>query len=255
MGRWRHNEPRRGRLGGGLQTSSIEITWQADAGTTSCDAVLAACGTLDDEGRRGVGVLAAQALLGQGEQRILVACVGRRLGDRKIGILDSKGARGRVDGVPEARCRLARRALVQGGKMEAEDAVCQRPAGGNWCRRGRLRQRRRSRGRAWRRRGDWRCRNVCEAGGGGGELLRGQREWSMHAPAAAGPPSDSDGDGDGKGTALDLPCSQQSRGAVVVLLGTGRGRGRDRGRDRGREADRYIYRHGSGGRRGVGKRL
>lgn len=185
-----HGEAWSGRLRGRLAPA---ITRKGDAGATA-DAVLAR-GTLDGEGARR-RALATQAALGKREQRVLVAAVlpgsslkvalngqirvvvvsQRALGLGRWGrVLDLEGARRRVDGVPETRGGLARRALVQRAQVEVEDAVRQRPAGRHWRR---SRRRVSSGGRAWSRRRDGGERAV--VGGGGGEFLRGPKgKWSM----------------------------------------------------------------------------
>lgn len=139
----------RGGLRGRLQASSI--TRKGDAGATAY-AVLGG-GTFDGE-RRGRRALAALAALGERQERVLVAGA-RGLGlDGEIGVVfagggvvlaavvDGKRARRRVDGVPQARGWRARGPLVEGAEVETEDAVGQRPAGGQHWRRSRRRRRR-----------------------------------------------------------------------------------------------------------------
>jgi hypothetical protein len=127
-----HGGSRCRRLRGGLQAPAI--TRKADARATGY-AVLAR-GTFDSEGR-----LPALAPLWEGEQRVLVALAGGSLLDGEVGIvlarlwtwrlLDRKRAWGRIHGIPQARGWLARRALVKRAeRIEIEDAVGERPAGG-----------------------------------------------------------------------------------------------------------------------------
>jgi hypothetical protein len=124
------------------------ITRKGDARATAY-AVLA-CGTFDSERRRR-RALAALAPLRERQQRILVALAGsRRLLDGEVGILvarrrrllDGERARRRVHRVPEARGWRARRAGVQAAqRVEVEDTVGERPAGGQRRRRRRHRRR------------------------------------------------------------------------------------------------------------------
>jgi hypothetical protein len=124
------------------------ITRKGDAGAAAY-AVLA-CGTFDSERRRR-RALAALAPLREGEQRVLVALAGCRLLDGEVGqrrrrVGDLEGARAAVDGVPEARGWRPGRARVQAAqRVEVEDAVRERPAGGQ---RRRSRRHRRRGGRA-----------------------------------------------------------------------------------------------------------
>lgn len=86
------------------------MTRKADAGAT----VGSGGGTIDSELVRGriLGAqvaLAAQTLLGECQQRVLVSAFGLQMLHGEIWVVDCRRARRRIDGVPETRCGLARR--------------------------------------------------------------------------------------------------------------------------------------------------
>lgn len=116
---------------------------------------------MDGEGR-GRRALAAQTALGEGEQGVFVSFTGNGLFNGQVGLvvivvvvdgrwagrwdywlmlgivvvllggrlLDGKRARRGIDGVPQARGRLARGAVVKRAQgIQVEDAVGERPAG------------------------------------------------------------------------------------------------------------------------------